>query len=161
MKFIYKLIATTFGAGYSPFAPGTAGAIVGCGFIILFEKYGWISTYEDPILFTIITALVTLLGVFVTNKLAEDWGKDPSKVVIDELIGVWIAMIFIPFTWLNLLLAFILFRFFDIAKPLGVRKMEALKGGTGVMMDDVLAGIYANIVLQVIIYFIPHIISLK
>ena len=154
MKFIYKLIATTFGAGYSPFAPGTAGAIVGCGFIILFEKYGILSTYEDPILFTIITALVTFLGVFVTNKLTEDWGKDPSKVVIDEFIGIWIAMIFIEFNWINLLLAFGLFRFFDIAKPLGVRKMEALKGGTGVMMDDVLAGVYSNIVLQIILYFI-------
>lgn len=154
MKFIYKLIATTFGAGYSPFAPGTAGAIVGCGFIILFEKYRILSTYEDPILFTIITALVTFLGVFVTNKLTEDWGKDPSKVVIDEFIGIWIAMIFIEFNWINLLLAFGLFRFFDIAKPLGVRKMEALKGGVGVMMDDVLAGVYSNIVLQIILYFI-------
>ena len=154
MKFIYKMIATTFGAGYSPFAPGTAGAIVGCAFIWIFEKYELLSTYDDAIIFAILTALVTLLGVFVTNKLSSDWGKDPSKVVIDELIGVWIAMIFVPFTWVNLLIAFVLFRFFDIAKPLGVRKMENLKGGVGVMMDDVLAGIYANIVLQVIIYFI-------
>ena len=154
MKFIYKMIATTFGAGYSPFAPGTAGAIVGCAFIWVFEKYELLSTYDDAIIFAILTALVTLLGVFVTNKLSSDWGKDPSKVVIDELIGVWIAMIFVPFTWVNLLIAFVLFRFFDIAKPLGVRKMENLKGGVGVMMDDVLAGIYANIVLQVIIYFI-------
>jgi len=148
------MIATTFGAGYSPFAPGTAGAIVGCAFIWVFEKYELLSTYDDAIIFAILTALVTLLGVFVTNKLSSDWGKDPSKVVIDELIGVWIAMIFVPFTWVNLLIAFVLFRFFDIAKPLGVRKMENLKGGVGVMMDDVLAGIYANIVLQVIIYFI-------
>jgi phosphatidylglycerophosphatase A len=154
MKFIYKLIATTFGAGYSPFAPGTAGAIVGCGFLWLFEKYQIISTYNDAILFSVLTALTTLLGVFVTNKLTEEWGKDPSKVVIDELIGVWIAMIFVPFNWINLLLAFVLFRFFDIAKPLGIRKMESIKGGAGVMMDDVLAGVYSNIVLQIIIYFI-------
>lgn len=93
------------------------------------------------------------MGIFVTDKLTDEWGKDPSKVVIDEVIGMWITMIFIPFSWTNLLFGFILFRFFDIAKPLGVRKMENLKGGTGVMMDDVLAGIYANIVLQVIVYF--------
>ncbi|MCO6500624.1 MAG: phosphatidylglycerophosphatase A [Vicingus serpentipes] len=154
MKLIYKLLATSFGSGYSPFAPGTAGAIVGCILLWLLQKYQLIDTFNTPILFVGFISIVTLIGIFVTNKLEEDWGKDPSKVVIDETIGLWISMILVPFTWLNLLLAFILFRFFDIAKPLGVRKMESLKGGLGVMADDVLAGIYANIVLQVIIYFL-------
>ena len=67
---------------------------------------------------------------------------------------MWITMMFVPLTWLNLLIGLILFRFFDIAKPLGIRKVESLGGGIGVMADDMLAGVYANIVLQVIIYFI-------
>ena len=154
MKLIYKLLATSLGSGYSPFAPGTAGAIVGCGLLWLLEKYQLISTINTPFLFIGLIIVITLLGVFVTNQLEKEWGKDPSKIVIDETIGLWISMVLIPFSWLNLLLAFILFRFFDIAKPLGIRKMEALKGGVGVMMDDVLAGIYANIILQVIIYFL-------
>lgn len=154
MKSIYRIIATTFGAGYSPLAPGTAGAIVGCLFLWIFNYFQILPTYPNPLVFILLTVIITLLGIFVTNRLTADWGKDPSKVVIDELAGMWIAMIFIPFSWLNILLAFILFRFFDIAKPLGIRKLESLKGGTGVMMDDVLAGIYANIVLQIIVYFI-------
>lgn len=151
MKLIYKLLATSLGSGYSPFAPGTAGAIVGCIILWFLNKYQLVSTTENIFYFIGLITIVTLIGVFVTNQLEEEWGKDPSKVVIDETIGLWITMIFIPFTWLNLLLAFILFRFFDIAKPLGIRKMENIKGGWGVMLDDVLAGIYSNIALQLIV----------
>lgn len=154
MKYIHILIATTFGAGFSPIAPGTAGAIVGCAFLWLFYQLEWFPTYPNPLAFIVLIVVVALLGIYATNKLEQEWGKDPSKVVIDELVGVWIAMVFVPFSWLNLLLAFGLFRFFDIAKPLGVRKMEQFKGGLGVMADDVLAGIYANLALQLILLFI-------
>ena len=154
MKFIYKLLTTAFGVGYSPFAPGTAGAIVGCVALWLFEKYNLISTTTTPILFIGLIVCTTILGVMATDKLESDWGKDPQKVVIDEVIGMWITMMFVQFTWINVLIGFVLFRFFDIAKPLGIRKLESLKGGVGVMADDMLAGVYANIVLQIIIYFI-------
>ena len=92
-----------------------------------------------------------VLGIIATDKLEDEWGKDPSKVVLDEVIGVWIAMMFVPFSFFNVLLAFGLFRYFDIAKPLGIRKLEALNGGLGVMADDMLAGIYSNITLQIIL----------
>jgi phosphatidylglycerophosphatase A len=151
MKIIYKLTATALGAGYSPFAPGTAGAIVGCIALWLFEKYNLISTTTTPFLFTGLILVTTVLGIIATDKLEEEWGKDPSKVVLDEVIGVWIAMMFVPFSFFNVLLAFGLFRYFDIAKPLGIRKLESLKGGLGVMADDMLAGIYANITLQIIL----------
>lgn len=154
MKIIYKAFATALGAGYSPFAPGTAGAIVGCIALWLFEKYNLISTTSTPILFIGLITGTTVLGIIATNNLEKEWGKDPQKVVIDEVIGLWITMMFIPFTWLNLLIAFVLFRFFDIAKPLGIRKMESLGGGLGVMADDMLAGIYGNIVLLIIIRFL-------
>jgi phosphatidylglycerophosphatase A len=151
MKLIYKLTATALGAGYSPFAPGTMGAIVGCIALWLFEKYNLISTTSTPILFIGLILVTTVLGIIATDKLEEEWGKDPSKVVLDEVIGVWIAMMFIPFSFFNVLLAFGLFRYFDIAKPLGIRKLESLKGGLGVMADDMLAGIYSNITLQIIL----------
>ena len=154
MNFIYKLFATALGSGYSPFAPGTAGAIVGCIALWLFGKYNIISTTTTPLYFVGLIIGTTVLGIIATDKLEKDWGKDPSKVVIDEVIGMWITMMFVQFTWINVLIGFILFRFFDIAKPLGIRKLESLQGGIGVMADDMLAGIYANIVLQVIIYFI-------
>jgi len=154
VKTIYKLTATALGAGYSPFAPGTMGAIVGCIALWLLEKYNLISTTSTPILFIGLIVITTILGIIATDKLEEDWGKDPSKVVLDEVIGMWITMMFVPFSFLNVLIGFGLFRFFDIAKPLGIRKLESLKGGVGVMADDILAGIYANITLQIIVYII-------
>lgn len=88
------------------------------------------------------------LGVQSANRLEAVWGSDPSRIVIDEMVGVWIAMLGVPFSITNLALAFVLFRIFDIWKPLGIRKMEDFKSGWGVMMDDVLAGIYALILLH-------------
>lgn len=75
------------------------------------------------------------------------WGEDPSRVVVDEMVGVWITLLAAPagHVWYGLA-AFVLFRFFDILKPLGIRRMEKLPGGVGVMMDDVLAGVYGFIV---------------
>ena len=153
---IHKIIATAGGAGYFPVAPGTAGAVVGVLIFWLMHQI-YFSVYEDPqvflLLFIGMILLFLYLGVIATDHLEKEWGKDPSKVVMDEVIGVWMALLFVPVTWVNLLLAFALFRLFDIWKPLFIRKLEAIKGGWGVMLDDVLAGVYANIVLQVILYF--------
>mgnify|MGYP002713119656 CR=1 FL=1 len=154
MHIIYKIFVTALGAGYSPIAPGTVGAIVGCAALWLFEKYNIISTTTTPLLFVGLIVVTTIMGIIATNKLEPIWGKDPQKVVIDEVIGMWITMLFIPLTWLNILIGFVLFRFFDIAKPLGVRKMENLGGGLGVMADDMLAGIYSNIILLIILQFL-------
>ena len=154
MKLIYKIFATALGSGYSPLAPGTAGAIVGCIALWFFEKFNLVSTLSTPFLYIGLIVVTIILGIIATNQLEEDWGKDPSKVVIDEVIGIWITMMFVPLTAINVLIGFTLFRFFDIAKPLGIRNLEKLSGGVGVMADDMLAGIYANIVLQIIVYFI-------
>ena len=152
MKFIHKTIATFFGTGYSPFAPGTVGALLAAAILILFDYFQIV--LEHPLLFLLLIVVTALIGIYSTNQLLLSWGKDPSKVVIDEAVGMWISMFFIPFNYLNLLLAFGLFRIFDIFKPFGIRKLEKLNGGIGVMADDVLAGIYSNIVLQIIIYFV-------
>ena len=98
-----------------------------------------------------VTLAILTLGIWSANKVEEKWGKDSSRVVIDEVAGMCITLLLVPIRWQYVLIGLVLFRFFDIAKPLYIRKMEKLNGGWGVMMDDVLAGIYSNIVLQLIV----------
>ncbi len=152
MKILHKIIATFFGTGYSPFAPGTAGALLAAGFFVLFNHYQII--INNPLVLVLVILVTALVGIYSTNQLSAEWGKDPSKVVIDEAVGMWITMVLVPFSYLNLIIGFTLFRLFDIFKPLGIRNLEKLNGGLGVMADDVLAGIYANLVLQLILLFI-------
>jgi phosphatidylglycerophosphatase A len=94
----------------------------------------------------------TVLGVWSASISERYWGPDPSRVVIDETVGQWIALL--PVTavspWWTILLAFVLFRFFDIVKPLGVRRMERLPAGYGIMADDILAGVYGALVIILI-----------
>lgn len=92
--------------------------------------------------------LFTALGIWATNKVIPFWGDDPRRVVVDEMVGVWIPLAAVPIgnLWYALA-AFALFRFFDIAKPLGVRRMERLPKGIGVMADDILAGIYSLLII--------------
>ena len=149
------MIATGFGSGYSPVAPGTAGALVGCLILALLWwvfpvqlSGGWGQVYW--LLLPIGTFF--LLGTIAADKMEQSWGHDPSKVVVDEIVGVWVAMLGVPFSWLNLALAFGLFRLFDIWKPLGIRRLEKLKGGWGVMADDVAAGAVACAILHFFLY---------
>ena len=155
MNTVYKFLATAMGFGYSPFAPGTAGTLI--GIVLLYPIYLW--QPELPYFswgLIIATVIFYFVGVYCADQLEPEWGNDPSKIVLDEVIGVWITVLFIPITLQWMILAFILFRFFDILKPLGIRKLDNIKNGHGVMLDDVLAGIYANIVLQIIVYFFPQ-----
>ena len=92
-------------------------------------------------------------GVRSANEVEVLWGKDHNRVVIDEVAGMCITLLFIPVEIKYVALGLVLFRFFDIVKPLGIRKLEKWPGGWGVMADDVLAGIYANVVMQLIIFF--------
>lgn len=142
-----KIIASIFGIGYIRKGGGTVAA----AFAVLIW---WLLFKNDGTQFALqvlLTFLVTALGIWAGNVVEKDWGKDSYRVVIDEVAGMFISVLFVPMEWKWLLIGFVLFRFFDIAKPLYIRRMEAFKGGWGVMLDDVLAGIYANIILQVII----------
>ncbi len=154
MKLIAKIIATSFGFGYAPVAPGTFGTLFGVIIIyILSLPYFSLQPDQINIALFILIGIGFIAGYWSTNILEEEWGKDPGKIVMDESVGLWIALLFIPISITNLIFAFILFRFFDILKPLGIKKVEKLKGGLGVMTDDVIAGVYANIFLQFISYF--------
>ena len=144
----HKIISTSFGIGYIGKGAGTYAAIFTCILWYLFLS-GEPIPYYLPIIFT---ALITLLGIKTANEVEVLWGKDHQRVVIDEVAGMCITLLFVPIQIKYIIVGLILFRFFDILKPLGIRQLEKLPGGWGVMADDVLAGIYANIVLQAIIF---------
>lgn len=153
MPIFHNIIATGFGAGYFPYGPGTMGAILALAIYI-----GLSFTLSYSSLFIFLLALIvvfTVLGVWSGTVSEKYWGEDPSRVVVDEMVGQWIVMTAIPQSlgWKYILASLILFRFFDIVKPLGVRKMEQLGGGLGIMADDILAGIYGAIVLFTACYF--------
>ena len=144
-KLFHIIIASGFGSGFSPFAPGTAGALVA---VIIWTVLFYVIPF-NILLTSLLIVLFTAAGIWSADKLESEWGKDPSKVVVDEMVGVWIALLAVPVgnVW-YILFAFLLFRFFDIFKPLGIRKMEQLEGGIGVMADDILAGIYSFLLLM-------------
>lgn len=149
-KTLFHMIITTgFGAGYSPIAPGTMGALLAVLIWYIITLF-----FSSVSLFLITLALIivfTLLGIRSSNKMEKIWGKDPSIIVVDEMVGVWIPLLAVnPFNVYYTCAAFILFRFFDILKPLGIKKMENLKGGVGIMMDDILSGIYSLLIVIVL-----------
>ena len=161
----YLAIAiATCGVGFIPIAPGTFGSVVGIGawaiirggiLAILWRFAGRNNLNLILIISGLIAAelvaviLITFAGIWAASRVERMHGaKDPQKVVIDEVAGQFIALIAVPLslqTWWTILLAFLLFRFFDIVKPYPARKFEDLHGGLGIMADDLVAGVYAAI----------------
>ncbi len=143
-------LTTGFYSGFSPVAPGTMGAAVAT---LMWWGASCVLEHE-PLQFVTLVAVVlfTLVSVPSIKRVEKVWGEDPSRVVVDEMVGVWTALLAVPEggSWLYMLGAFVLFRLFDIWKPLGVRRMETVGGGWGVMLDDLLAGVYAYAVLMII-----------
>lgn len=148
MMKLHKLIATFLGIGYVGKGGGTIAAAVLCIIWMILPAGGLTDHWQ-----IFITAIVCIFGVWSGNVVDAIWGKDSSKVVIDEVAGMLITLLFIPVTWKYVLTGLLLFRFFDIAKPLFIRKMEKFPKGWGVMADDVVAGIYAHIILQIIVVY--------
>ena len=99
----------------------------------------------------LIILLTIIAGIYCSGKTLPEKDKDPDFIVIDEVAGMLVTVIFIPPTFMNFTLGIILFRFFDILKPLGIKKMEQMHKGWGIMLDDILAGIYSTIVLRLLI----------
>jgi len=140
-RFFIKFFGTAGYTGFFPFAPGTAGSFV--GFVIF-----WLVSLESLIYYIIFVIFVMLLGVFCAGLLEQEWGTDSSKIVIDEVIGMGISLIAVPPILGVWILTFLLFRIFDIWKPFPIRQTEKISGGWGVVLDDVLAGIYACVLVH-------------
>ena len=145
---IVLFLATGAGSGYLPWMPGTAGSLVG---ILLY--YSLRSMPRGPYLAFVVAFF--FLAVWASGLAEVIFGsKDPQRIVIDEVVGMLVTLALLPFSWRTVLVGFVLFRLFDIWKPFPVRLVQDnVPGGWGVVGDDVMAGIYANIVLQALTRF--------
>ena len=139
---IISLIVTFGGLGNVRYFPGTLGSLAGLFlgvFIIFFFNHN---------IFLMSFFILTLIGIFATDEyLKSSKNNDPQEVVIDEVLGQWIAIAFVPLTVSSLILAFVIFRILDIGKPFPINKIEAIKGYIGVIGDDILAGVITAIVI--------------
>lgn len=142
------VLATWFGCGYSPAGPGTVGSIGAVIPAIFLAQYaGW-----PAWVFAVAAVVLFSPAVWSADVVALHWNaKDPQKVVVDEVVGQWLTIAgATALNWKSWLLAFVLFRLFDIWKPPPVRQLEALHGGLGIVADDAMAGVYGAIVLYVL-----------
>jgi phosphatidylglycerophosphatase A len=165
------LAIATCGVGYLPLAPGTWGSLVGIAVYLFLRgvamklfftvgaerNFDLLQVYYGVIAFELAAVVViTLIGIWAASHTEKLSGrKDPGKVVIDEVAGQFVALLPVPFilgtAWWTAILAFVLFRFFDIVKPYPARKLESLEAGPGIMLDDIVAGVYAAIVVALIV----------
>ena len=142
-----KILATGFGAGLSPVAPGTMGTLVGVLICLLFMPL------PRGLWFLFVLALL-MFSVYIAGEAEKIYlKKDDQRIVIDEIIGLQIAMLPVAINILNLCVAFVLFRIFDILKPFPIGNLQGLSGGWGVVADDVVAGIYAAAFMVLLKFF--------
>jgi len=147
MERFHRLISTCLGIGYTPKGGGTVAAIATCIAWYLAGMGGNESLFIE----VVTTAVILILGTWSAGKVESEWGKDSSKVVIDEVAGMCITLLAVPVRWQYVLIGLALFRAFDIIKPLYIRRMEKLNGGWGVMLDDVLAAAYTLFVFALVV----------
>jgi len=143
-----KIVAVGFGSGLVPLMPGTAGTLVGIPLYLLFSRLAW------PLWLLSITAF-SFLAVFVAGEAEKVFRqRDPSRVVIDEIAGFQFALFAVTPSVMHVIAGFLLFRFFDIAKPFPIRYLDRnMHGGVGVVADDVAAGVFAGIILHFLIRY--------
>lgn len=136
MKALIRFAATLGPVGYFPIAPATAGsAVVALAFLL-----------APPVPLPIFIAMIlggTSFAIWIADEAEKQLGHDAHPIVIDEVVGQMLALILVPHTWLAYGASFVLFRIFDVWKPLGAREAQALPGGVGIVVDDVIAGITA------------------
>jgi len=147
INLLEKTIGSGFFTGFIPFASGTFGSLAG---LLIYNIPG----FENPQILISAIIIFTFYGIFLGTKFELVYGKDPGQCTIDEIVGMWITLLFLPKTLLISAIAFFVWRVFDIIKPFPIRKLESLNGGLGIMIDDVIGGIYALITMNLIVIFI-------
>ena len=142
-RFLRRAVGTVLFSGYAPIAPGTAGsAVAAVGYYFLCASLGraeWM----------LVLGAAFFVAVYTAGALSREWGDgDPGRVVIDELAGYLVTVAFLPHGMWTAIAGFFVFRFFDIAKPTPIRRLERLPGGWGIVADDIAAGLYGQVLMR-------------
>jgi phosphatidylglycerophosphatase A len=148
-KYLKIIFATGCFIGYVPIAPATFSCVI--------SIFLWYFLNPFKGLYIIIAVALFGLGIIISNNLAKEWGKDPRRIVIDEYASILLPLYFTPPRMFPLVITFLFFRFFDIVKPPPIRKLEGLKGGWGIMLDDLLAAVYTTIVVLLLRIILPNV----
>lgn len=142
-----KIIGSVFFTGYIKYASGTFGSLAA---ILIYLIPG----FENPTILLTAIALCTVIGFSLGSKFETFYGKDPSQFVLDEVAGTWISLIFVPKTVLFVTISFVVWRILDIVKPFPASAVEKLKGGKGIMLDDIISAFYTLAIVHIVIYFV-------
>ncbi|MCU7495146.1 MAG: phosphatidylglycerophosphatase A [Ignavibacteria bacterium] len=146
-NFFLKILGSGFYTGYIPFAPGTFASLAA---LIL---YYLIPGFELPYVLIPMIVVFAAIGIKAGDRFEIMYGKkDPSQCTIDEVVGMWISLLFLPKRLNYVILSFIIWRIFDIIKPSPARNAEKLPGGLGIMLDDIIAAVYSCILVHLIIF---------
>jgi phosphatidylglycerophosphatase A len=144
-KILVKLFATGLGTGYLPVASGTAGSLLA---LVVYRAFFYGNTHH----FAVVTLLTLAVSFYLCGAAEKLFGtKDDSRVVLDEVVGMWISLLFLPGSLVIMVLAFFIFRFFDVVKPF-FRPVQKLPGGYGIVIDDVIAAVLTNLVIRLILF---------
>jgi len=157
---IYTFLGTLLGIGYVPVMPGTFGTLA-AALVYLSIPQIWLSSFPEVIYFILAIAILFFIGVFVTGKAEKKLGHDAGSIILDEFAAYFICVLFLPKSLLMAVYTFAIFRVFDIAKPQPIRFSQKLKGGWGVMTDDVIAAVFTNLFMQVMIRVFPRFFNLN
>ncbi len=150
MRRLAVLVATVAYCGYAPIAPGTFGSAAGLIVYLI------VAATRSPLVEIGLIIVIFLAGIWSATEAERHFGGvDPGPVVIDEVLGMLVTLAFIPVGWTGALAGFFLFRVFDIIKPFPADRFERLHGGLGIMADDAMAGVYANLSLRLVIWLLP------
>ncbi|MHB1688849.1 MAG: phosphatidylglycerophosphatase A family protein [Ignavibacteriaceae bacterium] len=150
INFFEKFLGSGFFTGYIPFASGTFGSLAG---LLIY----YIPGFEKPVILIPAIIIFTFYGIYVGGKFEKEYGKDPAECTIDEVVGMWISLLLLPKKFYISIFAFAVWRAFDIIKPSPARQAEMLNGGLGIMMDDVIAGLYSAIFVHVILFVMARV----
>jgi phosphatidylglycerophosphatase A len=140
-----KLIGSGFYTGYFPVASGTIGSLAA---LLIYLIPG----FEQLFIIIPFTLIFIVYGIYLGNKFEINYGKDPAECTVDEVVGTWISVIALPKTLWIIVATFFLWRILDIIKPPPARNLERLNGGLGIMIDDVVSGIYTLIIMHLVVY---------
>ncbi|MFQ6091213.1 MAG: phosphatidylglycerophosphatase A [bacterium] len=142
---VAKFVATVAYVGYTPLAPGTAGSAVAAAIY-------WALPGQNVTARNVAVVPLVLIGIWASARAERVYGPDAPQIVIDEFAGFFVAVLLLPKSWAVVILGFLIFRLFDIVKPFPIRLTERLRGGVGVMADDLLAGVYTNLILHLYLW---------